>query len=838
MKLYILMSVGGRVRIIFSIIILLFLFAGSKVSAQTILFEDNFDTTPNGTVPEKWTIIGPSGWSVKDGQYGVNASNNTNTIPKDEYWDGSKKNIDYEVDAQWLSGENKNIPFHYIDISNYYEIHYNNDNDGTIHLDRHIASECCGTTITSKKYILTNGVTYHFKIETVEKHIKISIDSQIIFDIDDPSSNPIMGGKIGLRAGGAQVWYDNVKVTEIVPTLPQLKVIEVVNNYNGGNAKTEDFILKVGATTVTSGATNSFDVGTYAVTETGPTGYSGVFSGDCDSNGQITLNTGDALKTCTITNTDVAPTITLTNVINNNGGGAGPNEFGISIGGNVVTSGSATQVRANSPIIINEAGHTDYNFVSITGTNCPTQLGGTVTLSPGQNISCTITNTYVPPPPPPVTKVFFVPGIGASWNADALLNCKPDNYFGGWILAPFAEEIYKPILEVLSSSGWDTRPFYYDWRKDVRDSANILSGYIGANSNPDEKVDLVGHSMGGLVGRAYVQLYQGGQLAKLLMVGSPHQGSSLAYPLWSGGEIWTDNLLEKIAVTLYLNHCGGLFSNNRQVIQDQSPSIQNLLPTNNYLFDMQTQKLKPVSTMSAKNNWLPADFIAPFWSVKVGTLSGTGFPTLNIINVISPSKNDLRQGNWTDGKPIGKQYTNQGDGTVLASSSQLEGAINTTINQTHSGLVASTEGMTEILRFLGSPNSLEDPVYIEPSSALLIIGYPGNFWVTDPNGNVTQDQAGVVSFINPVSGNYDLRVVPTSTDTLFIIAQFLPNGQTFYKEYHIKGIQPISKIVTFDTKHPSGDILKDKVTPKPPSFPKIPKFPNFWSWFWGWWRKK
>jgi pimeloyl-ACP methyl ester carboxylesterase len=465
----------------------------------------------------------------------------------------------------------------------------------------------------------------------------------------------------------------------------------------------------------------------------------------------------------------------------------------------------------------------------------------TPTPTPTPSPTATPTPSPTPPPTPtpiPVTKVFFVPGIGASWNADALLNCKPDNYFGGWILAPFAEEIYKPILEALSSSGWDTKPFYYDWRKDVRDSANILSGYIGANSNPDEKVDLVGHSMGGLVGRAYVQLYQGGQLAKLLMVGSPHQGSSLAYPLWSGGEIWTDNLLEKIAVTLYLNHCGGLFSNNRQIIQDQSPSIQNLLPTNDYLFDMQTQKLKPVSTMSAKNNWLPADFIAPFWSVKVGTLSGTGFPTLNIINVISPSKNDLRQGNWTDGKPIGKQYTNQGDGTVLASSSQLEGAINTTINQTHSGLVASTEGMTEILRFLGSPNSLEDPVYIEPSSALLIIGYPGNFWVTDPNGNVTQDQAGVVSFINPVSGNYDLRVVPTSTDTLFIIAQFLPNGQTFYKEYHIKGIQPVSKIVTFDTKHPSGDILKDKVTPKPPSFPKIPKFPKFWDWFWGWWRKR
>lgn len=45
-----------------------------------------------------------------------------------------------------------------------------------------------------------------------------------------------------------------------------------------------------------------------------------------------------------------------------------------------------------------------------------------------------------------------------------------------------------------------------------------------------EKVVLVGHSMGGLVGRAYVQRYGGDKrVLKLITIASPHHGSYLAY---------------------------------------------------------------------------------------------------------------------------------------------------------------------------------------------------------------------------------------------------------------------------------------------------------------------
>lgn len=96
---------------------------------------------------------------------------------------------------------------------------------------------------------------------------------------------------------------------------------------------------------------------------------------------------------CTFTNTRQMGTVTLVkNVVNDNGGTLGVNDFGLSVGGTAVTSGQVVSKPANVPVTINEAGAAGYRFVSITGDGCPTALGGTVTPVNGQNITCTITN--------------------------------------------------------------------------------------------------------------------------------------------------------------------------------------------------------------------------------------------------------------------------------------------------------------------------------------------------------------------------------------------------------------------------------------------------------------
>jgi len=412
------------------------------------------------------------------------------------------------------------------------------------------------------------------------------------------------------------------------------------------------------------------------------------------------------------------------------------------------------------------------------------------------------------PVPTPLTKVVVVPGLGASWNADAMLNCKTGDYAGSWELGDYAKPFYQPLLDSLNSANYESLTFNYDWRREVTPSAELLTSFI---NNTDPKVNLVGHSLGGLVGRTYLELEkENNKLTGLLTVGSPHQGAVLAYPAWSGGEIQTTDLVQKIALTVLLKRCG-MFKSTREIIQQIIPSVQNLLPIFSYLRDAQTMAAKPVDEMLNRNNWLPTDFSSPFWGVTVGTLSGTGFETLKYLLVKEGTKHDAKLGNWTDGKPTNKsETTSEGDGTVLLTSSQLpETASQMVINQTHSGLVNSTEGIDKILGFLGNTTATTQNLNLtEPKSALVIIGYPANFWVMDPQGKTSRGKSGLATIFNPKSGSYKLVLIPSSSSTLIIVAQFLEDGRVFWKEYQHQGFLPKFASFQFDPLNPQENILK------------------------------
>jgi len=68
--------------------------------------------------------------------------------------------------------------------------------------------------------------------------------------------------------------------------------------------------LFVGDLEVTSGVQNTFLADTYLIGETNQDGYTSSFSGDCDEEGEVTLNVGDE-KSCTITNTSTHARIVL-----------------------------------------------------------------------------------------------------------------------------------------------------------------------------------------------------------------------------------------------------------------------------------------------------------------------------------------------------------------------------------------------------------------------------------------------------------------------------------------------------------------------------------------------
>src|SRR5207253_3523594 len=130
-----------------------------------------------------------------------------------------------------------------------------------------------------------------------------------------------------------------------------LTVIKHVVNDDGGSATASEWSMhiKSGGNDIVGspfagaespGTTKGVDSGTYNVSESnGPSGYTASISGDCNSDGNVTIAPGES-KTCTITNNDVAPTLTvIKHVVNDNGGAAVASDWSMHItsGGNDVT---------------------------------------------------------------------------------------------------------------------------------------------------------------------------------------------------------------------------------------------------------------------------------------------------------------------------------------------------------------------------------------------------------------------------------------------------------------------------------------------------------------------
>ncbi|MDH3587966.1 MAG: hypothetical protein OEQ74_01050, partial [Gammaproteobacteria bacterium] len=91
-------------------------------------------------------------------------------------------------------------------------------------------------------------------------------------------------------------------------------------------------------------------------------------------------------------------TLTLIkNVINDNGGTAGPNDFGLTMDNIAVPSGTLVIWPGGTEVVIDEVQQAGYGFVDISGdANCPDLPGGTVRIVPGKDITCTITNDDQP----------------------------------------------------------------------------------------------------------------------------------------------------------------------------------------------------------------------------------------------------------------------------------------------------------------------------------------------------------------------------------------------------------------------------------------------------------
>ncbi len=95
------------------------------------------------------------------------------------------------------------------------------------------------------------------------------------------------------------------------------------------------------------------------------------------------------------------------------------------------------------------------------------------------------------------------------------------------------------LKEALHEAGFDISDFPYDWRAHLETITNELAEFISKKKKETgyEKVDIVAHSMGGLVVRNYIQSQNyNNDIDRFVMVGTPNHGSLLAYPVWYKGD--------------------------------------------------------------------------------------------------------------------------------------------------------------------------------------------------------------------------------------------------------------------------------------------------------------
>ncbi|MFB9647817.1 hypothetical protein [Curtobacterium pusillum] len=251
--------------------------------------------------------------------------------------------------------------------------------------------------------------------------VPIAPGDYILSETDGPSGYRLAG----YQCVGATVTGDRISVpasTDVTCTVtnraipPTLTLVKDLDNSGGGTAEVSDFTLKArgpgdAALSGPSGDPAVTDVttapGDYVFTEDGPTGYESSWScvGGTSWNGTVAVLDVGQDMVCTATNTFVRPTLTLVKHVD--GGPASANDWRLSADGPGAPVTGVTGDRSITDVSV-DAGSYELSEAAVSGSSDATRGyaagswsctdgtldGSSLTLSGGQDATCTITNTW------------------------------------------------------------------------------------------------------------------------------------------------------------------------------------------------------------------------------------------------------------------------------------------------------------------------------------------------------------------------------------------------------------------------------------------------------------
>lgn len=356
--------------------------------------------------------------------------------------------------------------------------------------------------------------------------------------------------------------------------------------------------------------------------------------------------------------------------------------------------------------------------------------------------------------------VIVIPGIMGSWPID-----------GSWRLDPLLGS-FEPLLAALRQAGYidgqTLFTFPYDWHADNSMTADLLADKIKTIrlQTNSAKVDLVAHSMGGLVARRYITgpNYQN-DVDQVISLASPHRGAVKAYLTWEGGETG-DGPVDAIKERLlgYESQKKG-YTKVVSYIREKIPSMRQLLPIFDYLIrDNQVLVYQPCSeSLHPCNDWLNS----------LGELNDLFLARVRGYNIIAnlPVNQTLTYlaigqtgtgDSWPHGQPSRKDY-GSGDGTVLIHSARLIGNEEIVINADHTNVLQKAAGLV-VAKLTGQAITLDTPK-IADRYLFIRLFKSAKIMLTDQLGRrVGYDSAGKAE-VNEIAG----ATYENSTDGSFVL---------------------------------------------------------------------
>lgn len=350
---------------------------------------------------------------------------------------------------------------------------------------------------------------------------------------------------------------------------------------------------------------------------------------------------------------------------------------------------------------------------------------------------------------------------------------------------------YQPLIDFFTSNGYnlnlDLFVFPYDWRKDISYTQDLLDQKISQikTQTGAQKVDIVAHSMGGLVARNYISDSTRAQnVRKLFTLGTPHLGAVKHIKGLRYGNCLTDSKLENLPICIGVNAL-----EIKDVIQNMIGGYE-LAPTqtyfnfydnsdNSYPYPYRTEsgalnydQIKNILTILGHNTSLfnPSETFHAIDStlsntngVDVTVIAGSGKSTLGqIIEQKTTSllgiqgiHKDIVSINGDDTVPLYSASLNDPD----KNQSLLGSAKVYYTKQKHGDLVSNGPALNLVKNILDSSNQLPSGVSDQPykfSGTSLSVHSPVNIHAYDASGNHT----------GPTSDGFETNIPGSSYDAL------------------------------------------------------------------------